>query len=569
MRGAELVIGGLLVALVAMGPLGAAPVNLLIDDPFEATATLPEWTYSGSALLETPEAGLRARGPFEMKIDGAATLEIHELLGYNVRANHTIGGLDISYQGGLSKKVFSRTYGNGTTHVTGENDGRVAFWSNLTQGPARFTLAFEDTTNSTIQPSNSSVSWSTITSERLQKGAPLFALGHGNPPKDHPGRVSTAFRGLEASGDLRMIIWGGTTINVVHEGGEEVQRTWTTEGLSAGEAPARFSVGDEHQYATLTLHKATASMGFERVESAEFVTSAAEWAINGTLAFTAEEGKVHAGGTDRTLQGDRVEIIGNTTFDAQTEGLGDLSRRIGFVSTPSMTPLSESEVQAGMEGDAEKVSVNGKTLSAAPSGQHTYIPEEVTFLAKVLAVAFVIWSIARYVLPLVIGRSRAGPLAHPRRLRIYSFLEKQGIAHMRAISRDTQIPIASLNHHLSILRREGLVQRICHGNRHAYFIPSPNRSREDMRRIAALAETTRLDIARILTKEGSLSQGAIQKRLGLPQSTISDHLLRLEEDGLVERSGTRRAEFRPTSLLQRWIDDLGSCDPGNLSASRA
>ncbi len=61
-------------------------------------------------------------------------------------------------------------------------------------------------------------------------------------------------------------------------------------------------------------------------------------------------------------------------------------------------------------------------------------------------------------------------------------------------------------------------------------------------RMAALGNATRLDIYRILVRAGhpGLPVAAIQAQLGIPGSTLSHHLRRLVEVGLVrqERTGT-------------------------------
>ena len=61
-------------------------------------------------------------------------------------------------------------------------------------------------------------------------------------------------------------------------------------------------------------------------------------------------------------------------------------------------------------------------------------------------------------------------------------------------------------------------------------------------RMAALGNSTRLEIYRVLVRAGlqGLPVAGIQDRMGIPASTLSHHLRRLVEVGLVrqERSGT-------------------------------
>ena len=62
------------------------------------------------------------------------------------------------------------------------------------------------------------------------------------------------------------------------------------------------------------------------------------------------------------------------------------------------------------------------------------------------------------------------------------------------------------------------------------------------RQLAALGHATRLQIYRILLRAGAqgIPVGQVQARLGMPQSTLSFHLRRLVEVGLVRqnRDGT-------------------------------
>src|ERR671923_1570473 len=64
-----------------------------------------------------------------------------------------------------------------------------------------------------------------------------------------------------------------------------------------------------------------------------------------------------------------------------------------------------------------------------------------------------------------------------------------------------------------------------------------------------LGDPTRLRILRLLEESGELSAGAIVRRLGLPQATVSTHLGCLRWCGFVT---TRR---RQRSILYRLADD--------------
>ena len=82
------------------------------------------------------------------------------------------------------------------------------------------------------------------------------------------------------------------------------------------------------------------------------------------------------------------------------------------------------------------------------------------------------------------------------------------------------------------------------------------------RQLEALGNETRLEIYRTLVRAGTggLSVGQVQDRVGLPASTLSHHLKRLVDQGLVrqERSGTSlicHAEYPAMSALIGFLSD--------------
>ncbi len=78
----------------------------------------------------------------------------------------------------------------------------------------------------------------------------------------------------------------------------------------------------------------------------------------------------------------------------------------------------------------------------------------------------------------------------------------------------------------------------------------------------ALGAPVRLEIYRILVRAGAegLTIGRIQQRTGIPRSTLSHHLHRLIDGGLVssEKSGTSlicRADYRAMNELVGFLSD--------------
>ena len=89
--------------------------------------------------------------------------------------------------------------------------------------------------------------------------------------------------------------------------------------------------------------------------------------------------------------------------------------------------------------------------------------------------------------------------------------------------------------------------------------------------LGALAQTTRLDIFRLLVEVGpeGLPAGQIGKRLGLPLATLSFHLNTLRQAGLVEfrresRSLIYRSNFVAMNELLGYLTE--NCCDGNPAA---
>jgi DNA-binding transcriptional ArsR family regulator len=89
------------------------------------------------------------------------------------------------------------------------------------------------------------------------------------------------------------------------------------------------------------------------------------------------------------------------------------------------------------------------------------------------------------------------------------------------------------------------------------------------RQLEALGQPARLRIYRALVRagRGGMAVGQLQERVGMPASTLSHHLKRLIETGLLrqERSGTSlicHAEFAAMNALIGFLSDECCADEG-------
>ncbi len=95
--------------------------------------------------------------------------------------------------------------------------------------------------------------------------------------------------------------------------------------------------------------------------------------------------------------------------------------------------------------------------------------------------------------------------------------------------------------------------------------------------LAALAQSTRLDVFRLLVQSGAdgMAAGLIGERLGLPGPTLSFHLNQLRHAGLVtfrreSRSLIYAAEYDAMNALLAYLTenccqgDAAACGPGAI-----
>jgi len=98
--------------------------------------------------------------------------------------------------------------------------------------------------------------------------------------------------------------------------------------------------------------------------------------------------------------------------------------------------------------------------------------------------------------------------------------------------------------------------------------------------LEALGNPVRLQIYRLLVRAGveGLSVGAIQEKVGMPASTLSHHMRKLVETGLVtqERQATTlicRAHYPAMTALIGYLSDEccadGSCPPRGSAKARS
>ena len=129
------------------------------------------------------------------------------------------------------------------------------------------------------------------------------------------------------------------------------------------------------------------------------------------------------------------------------------------------------------------------------------------------------------------------PLEHGTRERLYEFIRDSPGAYLTEISDETDVTMGTARYHLRILEFENLVvSEEVRGRRR--YVPVGTEWTELE---AALHDETTARIVETLASDGPDSVSRLADRLDRDPSTISHHLDRLAEDGIVERERDGRA----------------------------
>jgi DNA-binding MarR family transcriptional regulator len=128
------------------------------------------------------------------------------------------------------------------------------------------------------------------------------------------------------------------------------------------------------------------------------------------------------------------------------------------------------------------------------------------------------------------------------RRRIYERIQAVPGIHMRRLARESRVAIGTLEHHVRMLERHGLVR--CHkeGTRRAYFAVQAV-DEADVRGLFLLRNRKwRPILLELLSRPGQTFE-QLHVRLALNGSTLAYHLRRLCEHGALERTSIGRSSL--------------------------
>lgn len=156
-------------------------------------------------------------------------------------------------------------------------------------------------------------------------------------------------------------------------------------------------------------------------------------------------------------------------------------------------------------------------------------------------------------------------LAHPLRADIYHYIRMNPGTPFSVIAQQNGINRGTLHYHLYILLREGKISERKEGGRTTYFENDGRYSTDEKKILSRLRSGTGGDICRYLAAHHGATRSEIAQWVGIAPSSVSWHLSRLKESGIVisETEG-RKTLFRLTSGA---FALLPACAPDILSES--
>lgn len=142
------------------------------------------------------------------------------------------------------------------------------------------------------------------------------------------------------------------------------------------------------------------------------------------------------------------------------------------------------------------------------------------------------------------------------RTLVYDMIRTYPGIHLREVERQVGISATLAHYHLKSLAEEGYVDVHEQGGYTRYYPTSKGKAASvlpaDLPILGLLREETPLHIVLILLDEGPCPHGEIHERIEGAKSTLSYHLHKLAEAGIVEREpGSHRIRLRERERIYR------------------
>jgi len=300
-------------------------------------------------------------------------------------------------------------------------------------------------------------------------------------------------------------------------------------------------------------------------------------------AATDGERAIESGGDARTTRGSTTnrtpENASSAGVDARDgsgpegappgEGGGTA---YGPVRIPGDVP--DGTVPAGVAvGGGAAVALVGRRIVADGATTATVVPgSSTTALGNVARAAASSWSDRLWRWLGLLGYQRYAeddPLEHDLRAALYERIREDPGIYLSALAEDADAPLGTVRYHLRILEFEGLVTTDRTNGKRRYVPLGVEPDALD----AVVHEDAPRAVVESLFEAGPASTSELADRLDRDPSTITHHVQRLEEDGLVERERDGRAVLTRldgdarAALARRRMDLDVDADTGDESVS--
>ncbi len=131
------------------------------------------------------------------------------------------------------------------------------------------------------------------------------------------------------------------------------------------------------------------------------------------------------------------------------------------------------------------------------------------------------------------------PLAHDGRRAVYEEIEATPGVYLSRVAERADVPLSTTRYHVRVLADENLVTSAKIRGKRRYFPVEPDDDSVELQ--SALSERATARVLEALADVGPIPVGRLADELDRDPSTVSHHLDRLADDGLVERERDGRA----------------------------
>jgi len=125
-------------------------------------------------------------------------------------------------------------------------------------------------------------------------------------------------------------------------------------------------------------------------------------------------------------------------------------------------------------------------------------------------------------------------LENERRRKIYAVIETNPTIHLRELQRILDMPLATLDYHLSYMSRKKIIFSESDGHHKRYYTKPLDP--EDKKVLSALRQRRLREIVLIILTSGKVKYQFLSDCLKLPHSTLSFYLKYLVQNNILERT---------------------------------